>query len=96
MIKLKPHGNKVLVEPLHFHGNLGSIIVPEAHQDKGSSEAIVVALGTGRTKKNGQRTEFEVKIGDRIVLNRFTGTEIEIGRKRFKMLDPSEILATIE
>lgn len=86
---LTPTKGRVLVEPIKPDGgSVHGIIIPEAHQDKASSEAIVVRLGIG--------CKAEVKIGDRILMNRFSGEDVHIGRRPYKMLTKEEILATIE
>lgn len=92
---IKPVGDKVLIEPLiEKEVVVRGIIVPDKHKDA-SSEGVVVQLGTGSTKK-GKRTEFEVKIGDRVFFSRYDGTEVKIGDRMFKMIASNEILAIIE
>lgn len=89
MISFKPTKNRVLVEPLiGQNSSIGGIFIPEAHRDTMPSEAVVVALGNTITS--------EVKIGDRVVINRFGGTDVKIENKMFKLLDPTELLAIIE
>lgn len=95
MLNFTPIGDKVLVEPIiEKESTVGGIIVPQTAQDT-PSEGIVVALGTGEQVK-GRRTEFEVKIGDRVFFSRFEGTQVKIGSKLYKMLKANEILAIIE
>lgn len=84
---LTPTKGRVLVEPILDSGMRGVIHIPENSRDA-SSEAIVVNLGVN--------CEAEVKIGDRIVMNRFSGQEVHIAGKPYKILDKEEILATIE
>lgn len=93
---IKPIGDKVLVEPLvEKESIVRGIVVPERAQDK-PAEGIVVQLGTGATNRKGRRTEFEVRIGDRVFFSRFEGTEVKIGNRMYKMLASNEILAVIE
>lgn len=86
---ITPTKGRVLVEPIKPDGaSVNGIIIPEAHQDTKSSEAIVVRLGVDCTA--------EVKIGDRILMNRFSGEDVHIARRPYKILTKEEILATIE
>ena len=95
-LKFTPTGDRVLIEPIALNDSAkGGIMIPEAHKDK-PSEGIVVALGTGATRKDGTRTEFPVKIGDRVLFNRYEGTEVKISDGSFKMFKSDELLAVIE
>lgn len=88
MIDFKPTKGRVLVEPVQGNGTLASgLIIPDKHMDA-PTEGVVVSLS--RANKT------EVKIGDRVVFNRFTGTEVRSGKKTFKILEPNELLAVVE
>ncbi len=93
-MKLIPMGDKVLVEPIKDIGQRGALFIPEAHRDA-SNEAIVVQLGTGAATKTG-RTEFEVKIGDRVIIDRFQGQSVQIAGKPYKIMQRQDLLAIID
>lgn len=93
-MKVIPNGDRVLVEPIKDIGMRGGLVIPEAHRDA-SNEAIVVQLGTGAATKTG-RTEFEVKIGDRVIIDRFHGQPVEIAGKQYKIMERQDLLAIIE
>lgn len=93
-MKFRPVGDKVLVEPIKDIGQRGALFIPEAHRDA-PNEAVVVQLGTGATTKTG-RTEFEVKIGDRVIIDRFQGQAVEISGKQYKIMERQDLLAIIE
>ena len=59
-------------------------------------EAIVVALGTGKTTDDGKKVEFEVKVGDRVLISKYGGTEIKVDGKEYKVLNADDILAIVE
>ena len=91
--KLKPLGGRVVVEPLEEKEKVeGGIIIPETAQEK-PSEGKVVALGTGKTDSKGNKVPFEVKPGDRVLLSKYGGTEIDLDEKKYKILDSDDILA---
>lgn len=84
---LKPTNKRILIEPLsEKESTVGGLIVPEKFQDK-PSEGIVVALPDNNV--------IDVKIGDRVFVNRWDGTEIKMGTKLYKMVQPNEVLAVI-
>jgi chaperonin GroES len=73
----------------------GGIIIPDSAKEK-PSEAIVVALGTGKTDDAGKKVPFEVKKGDRVLVSKYGGTEIKIDGKEYKILSADDILAVLE
>ncbi len=94
--KLKPLDGRVLVEPLEERERVeGGIIIPETALEK-PSEGRVVALGTGKRDEKGNKVPFEVKPGDRVLLSKYGGTEIELEEKKYKVLDADDILAVVE
>lgn len=90
MNKLNPVRDFVLVEPLqHSTATVRGLIIPEAHREQQLSiDCIVLAKGPKATDL--------VKIGDRVLIERFKGTEVRQGRKVFKLIPSTEVLAIIE
>jgi len=58
-------------------------------------EAVVVALGTGKTDDKGNKIAFEVKVGDRVLISKYGGTEIKVDGKEYKVLNSDDILAIV-
>lgn len=88
MTRIKPTAQRVLVEPMQgVTETVGSIVIPEAHRDKAPAEGVVVNVAAGVTR---------VQIGDRVVIPRYDGTDVRVGRTMFKLYKESEILAVIE
>jgi len=95
-INLKPLGDRVLVEPVEEkETKKGGIIIPDSAKEK-PTEAIVVALGTGKTDDKGVKTPFEVKKGDRVLISKYGGTEIKLEGKEYKLLNCDDILAVLD
>jgi len=95
-IKLKPLGDRVLVEPTEEKEvKKGGIIIPDTAKEK-STEGIVRALGTGKTDDDGKKIPFEVKVGDRVLVSKYGGTEVKLNDKDYKILNSDDILAVIE
>jgi chaperonin GroES len=95
-LKLKPLGDRVLVEPLEEkEQSKGGIIIPDSAKEK-PTEGKVVALGTGKTDDNGKKVAFEVKVGDRVLVSKYGGTEVKLDGREYKLLNSDDILAIVD
>ena len=95
-INLKPLGDRVLVEPAEEKEvKKGGIIIPDTAKEK-PTEGVIRALGTGKTDDNGKKIAFEVKVGDRVLVSKYGGTEIKLDGKEYKILNSDDILGVIE
>lgn len=93
--KLKPLGDRVLVEPVEEQEvKKGGIIIPDTAKEK-PTEAKIVSLGTGRKDDDGKAVPFEVKKGDRVLISKYGGTEVKLDGKEYKILNSDDILAII-
>jgi len=94
-LKLKPLGDRILVEPAEEkETKKGGIIIPDSAKEK-PTESIIIALGTGKTDDDGKKVPFEVKKGDRVLVSKYGGTEIKLDGKEYKILNTDDILAVI-
>jgi chaperonin GroES len=73
----------------------GGIIIPDTAKEK-PQEAEVVAVGPGKLNDDGKRSPIDVKTGDRILIGKYSGSEIKIGEEDFVILREDEILAVLE
>src|SRR6202453_1764919 len=95
-LNVKPIGDRLLVEPAEEKEvKKGGIIIPESAKEK-PQEGIIKALGTGKTDDNGKKIPFEVKVGDRVLVSKYGGTEIKIDGTEYKILSSDDILAVLE
>ncbi len=93
--KLKPLGDRVLVEPVEEQEvKKGGIIIPDTAKEK-PTEAKVVALGTGRKDDDGKAVPFEVKKGDIVLTSKYGGTDVKVDGKEYKILNSDDILAIV-
>ncbi len=93
---LKPLGDHVLVEPLEEKQiKKGGILVPDTAKEK-PTEAMVRAVGPGKLNEDGQRIPIEVKVGDRVLIAKYGGTEINLDDKEYKILSSQDILCLLE
>jgi len=94
-IHVKPLGDRVLAEPVEEKEvKKGGIIIPDSAKEK-PTEAIIRALGTGKTDDDGKKVPFEVKVGDRVLISKYGGTEIKLDDKEYKILNSDDLLAVI-
>ncbi len=73
----------------------GGIIIPDTAKEK-PQEAEIVAVGPGKLDKKGNRTPMDVKEGDRVLIGKYSGSEIKIGDEDLVILREDEILGIIE
>jgi chaperonin GroES len=94
-IQLKPLGDRILVEAVEDENNNKSgILIPDTAKEK-PTEAIVRALGTGKTNDEGKRIPFDVKIGDRVLTSKYGGTEVKLEKKDYRILSSEDILGVM-
>ena len=95
-LKLKPLGDRILVEPAEEkETKKGGIIIPDTAKEK-PQEGTVRALGTGKTNDDGKKLPFEVKIGYRVLVSKYGGTEIKLDGKEFKIFSSDDLLAVLD
>lgn len=94
-VKIKPIGDRVLVKHLEEKEQTrGGIIIPDSAKEK-PQEAEVVALGTGKKDDKGKVSAFEVKVGDRVLVSKYGGTEVKLDETKFVILREDDILGVI-
>src|SRR2546423_14137551 len=94
-INVRPLGDRVLVQPIEEkETKKGGIIIPDTAKEK-PQEGNVVALGTGKVDDNGKKVEFTVKKGDKVLISKYGGNEINVVRDTHLMMLDDEILRNI-
>ena len=89
-VKIKPLGTRVLVEPsISEEKTASGIIIPDSAREKQQS-GVVLSVGGG-TKDN----PMEVKVGDKVLYGKFTGTEVQYEGNDYLIIDQSDILAVV-
>jgi chaperonin GroES len=93
--KIRPLGEKVLVERLEAEQTTsGGIVLPDSAQEK-PRKGTVLALGDGKLLDDGSRGEFGVSVGDVVLFSSYGGTEIKVDGKEYLLMDESDILAIL-
>ena len=95
--KLKPLGDRLIVEPIEKEEVTASgIVLPETAKEK-PQEGEVLAIGPGRRDEEGKRIPMDVKEGDRVLFAKYAGTEVKLETDRkVLVLRESDILAIVE
>ena len=94
-LKITPLGDKVLVKRLEAEEKTaGGIVLPDTAKEK-PQEGEVVRLGEGKLLEDGKRSEFQVKVGDKVLFESFAGTEIKIEGEEYLIMAEDGILAIL-
>ena len=71
------------------------IVLPDTVDKEKKMEGEVIAVGPGKILDNGERAKMEVKVGDKVIFEKWGGEEIKIDKIEYKILEQSKILAII-
>lgn len=94
-VKVRPLGDRVLLKRCKVADEVkGGIIIPDSAKEK-PMEATVVALGTGKKDNDGKTVEFNVAVGDRVLIGKYSGTEIKVGDEEYLVVREDEIYAIL-
>jgi chaperonin GroES len=95
-MKIRPLQDRVIVKRLEEEAKTkGGIIIPDTAKEK-PVEGIVVAVGKGKTAKDGKLIELDVKTGDKILFSKYGGTEVKIDGVEHLIMREDDILGIIE
>jgi chaperonin GroES len=95
-MNVRPLNDRVLIKRLEQQEVIkGGIIIPDTAKEK-PMEAEVVAVGPGKLDDNGKRVPCEVKKGDRVLIGKYSGTDIKIEDHEYVIVREDEILGVIE
>ena len=94
---IKPLHDRVIVRRLDESGNqtAGGLFIPDSAKEK-PQEGEVIAVGEGKYKEDGTRQTLDVKVGDRVLFGKYSGSEIKIDGEELLIMREDEILGIIE
>jgi len=73
----------------------GGIIIPDSAKEK-PAEAEIVSVGAGARDEKGARIPMDVKVGDRVLFSKWSGTEVKLNGEEFLIMKESDILGIID
>lgn len=95
-MKVRPLHDRVVLRRIEAEETVrGGIIIPDTAKEK-PQEAEVVAVGDGKRDENGKRIPMDVKPGERVLIGKYSGTDIKIGDEEFVIVREDEILGVVE
>ncbi len=94
-MSLKPLGDRVVVEHVEqAEKTAGGVFLPDTAKEK-PQEGRVLAVGTGRTLDNGTVLPLSVKVGDKIIYSKYSGSEIKFEGKEVLIISEKDVLAVV-
>ncbi len=94
-MNIRPLHDRVLVKRMEQQEQVrGGIIIPDTAKEK-PQEAEVIAVGPGKMTDDGKRAAMDVQVGDRVLMGKYSGSEIKLEDNDYVILREDEILAVI-
>ena len=95
-MSIRPLHDRVVVKRLEQTEQVrGGIIIPDTAKEK-PQEAEVIAVGPGKLNEDGKRAPMDVKKGDRVLIGKYSGSDIKIEEEELVIVREDEILAVLE
>ncbi|MBV1790611.1 co-chaperone GroES [Marinobacterium sp. D7] len=95
-MSIRPLHDRLVVKRLAAETTTkGGIVIPDSSAEK-PSQGEVIAVGAGAVLENGERRELDVKVGDRVLFAKYSGSEIKLEGETLLVMRESDVLAVIE
>jgi chaperonin GroES len=93
--KIRPLADRVVIKALEETEQMrGGLYIPDTAKEK-PQQGEVIAVGPGKVSDDGQRVAPEVKVGDRVLYGKYSGTEVTVGDEQYLILRESDVLAVV-
>lgn len=92
--KIKPLGNRIVIERKEAIATKGGILLPESAKEK-PKQGTVLAVGPGKMDEKGKNHPLDLKIGDQILFSPYSGTEYKSGDSEVLILSEDDVLAVL-
>ena len=94
-LKVKPLADRVVVKPLEEAEQMrGGLYIPDTAKEK-PQQGEIVAVGQGKVTDDGKRIDMELKVGDKVLYGKYSGTEVTIDGEQYLILRESDVLAIV-
>jgi len=94
--KLRPLGDRVVIEPTPREEMTKSgIVLPDTAKEK-PQEGKIIAVGPGKILEDGKREAIDVKVGDKVLYAKYAGTEFKLEDEDLLIVSQKDILAIVE
>ena len=96
MKKFKPLQDRILVKRIEEKEvKKGGIIIPDTAKEK-PQEAEVIAIGPGKVTKDGTRQPMSVKVGDKILFGKYSGSEVKLDDEEYLIMREEDVLGILQ
>jgi chaperonin GroES len=93
---LKPLADRIVVKVLEAEEKTkGGLVLPDTAKEK-PQQAKVIAVGPGRLTDKGEVKPLEVKVGDKVLFGKFSGTEVKVDNEDLLILKEDDVLAIVK
>jgi chaperonin GroES len=94
--KIQPLADRVVIKALEETEQMrGGLYIPDTAKEK-PQQGEVIAVGPGKVSDDGKRVAPEVKVGDRVLYGKYSGTEVTVGDEQYLILRESDVLAVVQ
>ena len=94
-VKIQPLGDRVLVKPTETtETKRGGIIIPDSAKDK-PQEGVIVACGKGKVTEDGKVLPMDVKVGDKVLYEKYGGSEIRLNDEELMIMHQDSIVGVL-
>lgn len=95
-MKIKPLGDRVVIKMLESEETTKSgIVLPGSAKEK-PQVAEIISVGPGSFTDTGREIKMEVKVGDKVLISKYSGTEVKFDGNEYTILKQGDILAVVE
>lgn len=95
-MNIRPLHDRIIVERLEEETMTASgIIIPDSAKEK-PQEGTVIAAGKGKVTEDGKILALDVKVGDKVLFGKYSGTEIKLDGKEYLMMREDDVLGVVE
>ncbi len=95
-MKIRPLHDRVIVRRLEEERKTaGGIVIPDTAKEK-PIQGEVLAVGNGKLLENGQLRALDVKVGDKVLFGKYSGTEVKVGNEELLVMREEDIMGVIE
>lgn len=94
-VNIQPLGDRIIVKPIEREVMKSGLIIPDTAKEK-PVEGEVVAAGPGKLSPKGERLPMDVKVGDKVMYGKYSGTEVKIDDKNYLIMHQDDVMGIIK
>jgi chaperonin GroES len=95
-VNIRPLGDRIVVRRLEEETKTaGGIYIPDSATEK-PAEGEIIAIGKGRVSDKGDVIAMEVKVGDKVIFGKYSGSEVKVDNETLLIMREEDVLAVVE